>query len=143
MLSKRRVAVYLAAVRKAAGSRLVVATVYRPSDLNWINGTYPYRTMARYVDAFAPMVYWGCNDPRELAEESLRRLSRFRPVHLIGQAYDMGPEGGRTKPPSPKEITAFLAVGSRDGALGASFWSWQHATQAEWNAVARYPWPVS
>jgi hypothetical protein len=140
-LSDRRVAVYLGAVRRAAGDTPIVATVYRPTDLNWETGAYPYRTIARYVDAFAPMVYWGCVDPRQAARESLSRLAPLRPVHLIGQAYDMGPEGGRTEPPSPREIRAFLAVGQVRGALGASFWSWQHINGAEWNAMARFWWP--
>jgi hypothetical protein len=140
-LSKRRVAVYLGAVRGAAGDRPIIATVYRPTDLNWY-GPYPYRTIARYVDAFAPMVYWGCNDPRDAAQESIDRLSRLRPVHVIGQAYNMGPEGGRTKAPSPREIAAFLDVGLRNDALGASFWSWQHINAGEWRSMAEFPWPI-
>jgi hypothetical protein len=115
--------------------------VYRPTDLNW-NGVYPYRTIARYVDAFAPMVYWGCNDPRDAAQEAIDRLSRLRPVHVIGQAYNMGPEGGRTKAPSPREIVAFLDTGLRYEALGASFWSWQHINAGEWRSMAEFPWPL-
>jgi hypothetical protein len=138
-LSARRVAVYLGAVRRSAGDRLVVATVYRPTDLNW-TGDYPYRAMARYVDAFAPMVYWGCHDPRTTALESLKRLSSLRPVHLIGQAYNMASEGGRTAPPSAREISVFLEVGRRHGALGASFWDWQEINGAEWRALANYVW---
>jgi hypothetical protein len=140
-LSKRRVAVYLGAVRRAAGDRLVVATVYRPTDLNW-TGAYPYRTMARYVDAFAPMVYWGCTDPREAAAQSLKRLARLRPVHLLGQAYNMRYEGGRPVSPSPREISLFLLVGRRGGALGASFWDWQEMTSGEWKALAAFPWAI-
>jgi hypothetical protein len=141
-LSKRRIAVYLGAVRRAAEDRLVVATVYRPTDLNWTTGAYPYRTIARYVDAFAPMVYWGCTDPREAAVQSLKRLARLRPVHLIGQAYNMGPEGGRSVSPSPREIRAFLHVGQRRGAMGASFWDWQEMTPGEWKALAAFQWVV-
>jgi hypothetical protein len=140
-MTKRRVAVYLQAVRRAAGNTPIVATVYRPTDLNWY-GPYPYRTMARYVDAFAPMVYWGCTDPREAATESLERLSKLRPVHLIGQAYNMAPEGGRTKAPSAREINAFLSLGHRDGALGASFWDWQEINGGEWKALSRFDWSV-
>ncbi len=140
-LSKRRVGVYLAAVRKVAGDRLVVATVYRPTDENWDTGAYPYRTMARYVDAFAPMVYWGCDDPRTTALQAVPRLATLRPVHLIGQAYNMAAEGGRTAPPSPREITLFLDVGREHGAVGASFWDWQEITTREWNAMATFDWP--
>jgi len=140
-LSKRRIAVYLGAVRRAAGDRLVVATVYRPTDLNWY-GDYPYRTIARYVDAFAPMVYWGCNPPRIVAVQALQRLSTLRPVHLIGQAYNMADESGRTAPTSPREIDLFLRVGRRGGALGVSFWDWQEITAGEWKAMAAYSWPT-
>jgi hypothetical protein len=140
-LSRRRVAVYLAAVRRAAGDRLVVATVYRPTDLNWTGG-YPYRTIARYVDAFAPMVYWGCTDPRGATAQAVERLATLRPVHLIGQAYNMADEGGRSASPSAREIRLFLHVGRRGGALGASFWDWQEMTAGEWNAMAAYSWRV-
>jgi hypothetical protein len=118
-----------------------VATVYRPTDLNW-PGAYPYRTIARYVDAFAPMVYWGCTDPREAAAQSLKRLARLRPVHLLGQAYNMRDEGGRPASPSPREISLFLHVGRRGGALGASFWDWQEMTPGEWKALAAFPWAI-
>jgi hypothetical protein len=141
-LSRRRIAVYLGAVRRAAGDRLVVATVYRPTDLNWTTGAYPYRTIARYVDAFAPMVYWGCTDPREAAVQALKRLATLRPVHLIGQAYNMGPEGGRPVSPSPREISSFLSVGHRRGALGASFWDWQEMTAGEWRALTEFQWAL-
>jgi hypothetical protein len=138
-LSARRVGVYLGAIRQAAGDRLLVATVYRPTDLNR-HGAYPYQTMARYVDAFAPMVYWGCTEPGAAASESLHRLNTLRPVHLIGQAYDMGPEGGRQGAPSPREIRRFLGVGNHGGAVGASFWDWQEMTSAEWGAMGKFPW---
>src|SRR5439155_5117762 len=126
-LSEKRVAVYLGEVRQAAGNRTLVATVYRPTDKLWAPGRYPYATIARYVDAFAPMVYWGCVEPGAAAYETIARLAALRPVHLIGQGYDMGPEGGRIGAPSADEIRRFLDVARRGGALGASLWSWQHA----------------
>jgi hypothetical protein len=139
-LSEKRVKVYLGAVRQAAGNRLVVATVYRPTDRLWAPGAYPYAAIARYVDAFAPMVYWGCTEPGAAAFQTIARLAALRPVHLIGQAYDMGPEGGRMGAPSAAEIRRFLDVARRGGALGASFWSWQHANVVDWNALATFPW---
>jgi hypothetical protein len=141
-LSERRIGVYLGAVRRTAGDRPVIATVYRPTDSNWY-GPYPYRMIARYVDAFAPMVYWGCTHPGKAAVQSLKRLATLRPVHLIGQAYNMAEEGGRTESPSPHEIQLFLDVAQRGGAVGASFWSWQEMTRAEWNAMAAFPWSLS
>src|SRR5205823_1681886 len=139
-LSDRRAAVYLAAVRKAAGSRTVVATVYRPTDRFW--ATYPYATIARYVDAFAPMVYWGCIEPGAATAQTLARLGPLRPVHVIGQAYDMGPEGGRPGVPSDDETWRFLDVARRGGALGASLWSWQEAPPRAFDVLRDFDWPV-
>ena len=139
MLSAQRAAVYLELVRQAAGSRLVVATVYPPTDANW-DGGYPYQAMAAYVDAFAPMVYWECTDPGTDATLDVARLSTLRPVHVIGQAFNLASVGGRTVSPSEAEIAEFLSAGRRAGALGASFWVWQEATPEEWAAVAAFRW---
>ena len=142
MLSAQRAAVYLELVRQAAGSRLVVATVYPPNDTNW-DGGYPYQAMAPYVDAFAPMVYWECTDPGSDVTLDIARLSTLRPVHPIGQAFNFAGTGGRTVSPSGAEITEFLNASQRSGALGASFWVWQEATPEEWDAVSSYLWPAS
>ncbi|HWF15594.1 MAG TPA: hypothetical protein VG244_05385 [Acidimicrobiales bacterium] len=139
MLSAQRAAVYLELVRQTAGSRLVVATVYPPSDSNW-NGAYPYRAMAPYVDAFAPMVYWECADPGSDAALDVARLSTLRPVHLIGEAFNFASVGGRTDSPSGAEIAEFMKAGQRARALGASFWVWQEASPEEWAAVTGFPW---
>lgn len=138
-LSAQRAAVYLEEVRKAAGNRLVVATVYPPSDANW-NGGYPYGAMAPYVDAYAPMVYWECTDPGGQAALDVSRLSKLRPVHVIGQAFNFASVGGRTVSPSPAEISEFMAAANKAGALGASFWVWQEATAPEWAAVTKFHW---
>lgn len=134
----RRSRVYLSRVAVAAGNRPIVLTVPRVTEKRL--RSYPYAHMARYADAFAPMVYWSCNEPGALAEENLRVLSRWRPVHLIGQAYDMGVEGGRPGPPRGSELWRFLDVGRRKGALGVSFYVWQTATEEQLAAVGGYPW---
>jgi hypothetical protein len=142
MLSAQRAAVYLELVRQAAGNRLLVATVYPPTDANWY-GSYPYRAIAPYVDAFAPMVYWECTDPGTDAAQDVARLSTLRPVHVIGQAFNFAGTGGRTVSPSGAEIAEFMGASQRAGALGASFWVWQEATPEEWAAVAGFPWHAS
>ena len=139
-ISELRVKVYLGLVRQAAQNRLVVATVYRPSDRLWPSA-YPYAAIAPYVDAFAPMVYWNCLEPGALALESLERLKTLKPVHPIGQAWDPTSEGGRTSAPSAQETNRFLDVSRRNGALGASFWVWHLAGEEQWNALAAFPWP--
>jgi len=142
MLSAERAAAYLELVRQAAGNRLVVATVYPPTDSNW-DGGYPYRAMAPYIDAFAPMVYWECTDPASDATSDVARLSTLRPVHVIGQAFNFAGTGGRTISPSGAEIAEFLGASKRAGAMGASFWVWQEATPEEWAAVDGFPWRPS
>jgi hypothetical protein len=137
-LSALRARVYLGLVRRSVGNRPLVATVYRPTDARW--ATYPYQAIAPYVDAFAPMVYWGCTEPGEAATEALGRLSSLRPVHLIGQAYDMSEDGGRAGPPGAEETTRFLDVARRTGAVGASFWVWQSIDAEQWSAMAAYAW---
>lgn len=141
LLTERRITLYLGIVRPAAGAMPLVATVYRATDARW-NGTYPYRAIAPYVDAFAPMVYWGCVEPGSATQESIDRLASLKPVHVIGQGYDAGPEGGRVGAPSATETVRFLDVARRAGAVGASLWVWQSMPDHQWDAVSAYVWPV-
>jgi hypothetical protein len=136
--SPLRIRVYLSRVRAAAPKLPLVATVMRPTTYQL--ATYPYRAEAPYIDVFAPMVYWSCNEPGKLAAESLRPLVKMRPVHLIGQSYDMGPEGGRHGLPTGREIWRFLDVAKRSGAVGASLYLYTETRRAQWTALSRYPW---
>jgi hypothetical protein len=137
-LSAQRVAVYLGLVRPARDGRPLVATVYPPTD-HWM-AAYPYGTMAPYVDAFAPMVYWECRDPGDAATEAVTRLSPMKPVTVIGQAFSFGDVGGRVTQPDTAELDRFMGTARQDGAIGASFWVWQDLTGEEWNALTAYPW---
>ncbi len=139
ILTERRITVYLGIVRPAAGDMPLVATVYRATEARW-TGTYPYRAIAPYVDAFAPMVYWGCVEPGAATQESIARLATLKPVHVIGQGYDAGPEGGRTGAPSGAETVRFLDVARRNGAIGASFWVWQSMPAEQWDALSNFAW---
>ena len=142
VLTERRITVYLGLLRPAGPDTVLAATVYRPTDKLW-NGTYPYRAIAPYVDAFAPMVYWGCTEPGEAAAQAIERLSSLKPVHVIGQGYDAGPGGGRAGAPSAQETLRFLDVARRGGAAGASFWVWQSIDGEQWDALAGYNWPLT
>ena len=141
VLTERRITVYLGLVRPAAGDMPMIATVYRATEARW-NGSYPYRAIAPYVDAFAPMVYWGCVEPGGATLESIQRLATLKPVHVIGQGYDAGPEGGRTGAPSAAETVRFLDVARRAGAVGASMWVWQSMPDHQWDALSTYVWPI-
>ncbi|HEX6596024.1 MAG TPA: hypothetical protein VF045_03765 [Acidimicrobiales bacterium] len=140
-ISEIRVQVYLGLVRQAAGNRMVVATVYWPNATRWPD-RYPYKAIAPYVDAFAPMAYWGCSEPGAVASQSIERLKTLRPVHAIGTGYDASVDGGRSAAPSAHETNRFLDVARRGGALGASFWVWHYMGDEQWSALSAFPWPT-
>jgi len=137
-LSPQRTEVYLGLVRRAFPKVLMVGTVFPPNDHFW--ATYPYASIAAYVDALAPMVYWGCDQPAADVAVALQRLRPLAPVHVIGQAYSMGDVGGRQPSPSPTEISTFLLAARSGGAVGASLWSWQSIDADEWAALSSYRW---
>ena len=135
----KRVSYYLSLVRRAARGRPVVATVMRPTDEQLAK--YPYAAEARYIDAFAPMDYWSCQEPGDLAVRSIQALAKFgKPVTVIGQAYDMADEGGRPGVPTAAETWRFLDSAKRGGAIGASLWTYETSGPAQWVPLARYLW---
>lgn len=134
----QRVALYLSLVRSYAGRRPVVATVPRPTPKRL--ASFPYAAFAPYADVFAPMVYWSCNEPGELVAQSLRQLGRILPVAPVGQAYDMGEEGGRSGVPTRAETWRFLDVARRGGAVGASLWTVEQMGAGQLDALTDYPW---
>ncbi|BEP14570.1 hypothetical protein acdb102_28810 [Acidothermaceae bacterium B102] len=135
----KRVSYYLSLVRRAARGRPVVATVMRPTDEQLAK--YPYAAMAPYIDAYAPMDYWSCQEPGDLTLRSIQALASFgKPVTVIGQAYDMADEGGRPGVPTAAETWRFLDSAKRAGAIGASLWTYETSGPAQWVPLARYPW---
>ncbi len=139
-VTERRLRTYLEGVRPALGGRPLVATVYPPTDHWW--KTYPYGAVAPYVDAWAPMLYWGCKDPGAVVDQAIARLGASAPVLPIGQAYDQGPDGGRSGRPSAAETLRFLDHATRRGAIGTSFWLWDDAAIEQWQVIASFPWKV-
>ena len=132
-------AAYTNGLRAAAGpDELLIATVPRPSDV--VTPIYPYAEVIGPFDVVAPMVYWLNREPDTDAAEALDFLAQFgKPIAPIGQAYDGGPEGGRPGPPTPDEIERFCRAAAAHGAIGASFWSWQHADPSVWDAITASP----
>ena len=137
-ISARRVAYYLALVRTDAGSKPVVATVPRPTSLSL--ASYPYAAEAPFVDAFAPMVYWSCNEPGAAVATAIAALRPLRPVVPIGQDYNMASEGGPAGLPSGLEVWRFVDVARRDGALGVSLYDLESGGSIQLAALAAYPW---
>jgi hypothetical protein len=134
----RRVALYLSLVRAYAGTRPVAATVPRPTPKR--RASFPYAAFAPYADVFVPMVYWSCNEPGRLVQQSLTELGRWLPVAPVGQGYDMGTEGGRRGLPTRAETWRFLDVAKRGGAVGASLWTIEKVGDGQWAALRDYPW---
>ncbi len=134
----RRVRLYLSLVRAHAGTRPVAATVPRPTPKRL--ASFPYAAFPPYADLFVPMVYWSCNEPGRLVVQSLQRLGRMLPVAPVGQAYDMGTEGGRRGLPSRQETLRFLDIAKRGGAVGASLWTYEKTGPAQWGALRDYAW---
>ncbi len=84
----RRMRVYLSRVRKMAGDMPVLSTVMRPAKSQITS--YPYSAQVPYIDAFVPMVYWGCNEPGEVTAQAIKYLSKMRPVHPLGPVLQHG-----------------------------------------------------
>jgi hypothetical protein len=56
------------------------------------------------------------------------------PVEVLGQMFDWYQNGVNS--PSAAEIAACAAAARDGGAVGVSFFEWNHATQEEWGAFA-------
>lgn len=138
-LTARRLGVYLGLVQRSMGSRPLVTTVPHANAHWW--KTYDYKSQVPYVDAFAVMAYWGCVEPGREVSQSVSRLAPLgRPLHFIGQAFDLGPYGGRVGDPRGREVWRFADVARRSGVIGVSLYVWQHATREQFAALGAYPW---
>jgi hypothetical protein len=143
-LTPKRVAAYFSRISAYAGPRPVIATVYRPTDHWWGtnggDGAYPYRAEAPFVDVFAPMLYWGCNYAGPVTQQAVDRLKALRPVHTIGQAYDMYRDGaGRPGLPTPQEIWWWLDTSASHGAIGGSLYLYSQMRGPQWRALWGFP----
>ncbi|MBW3548304.1 MAG: peptidoglycan-binding protein, partial [Actinobacteria bacterium] len=138
-LTPEGAAAYGHLLREAVGPRYpLVAVVPRPSSK--MQRIFPYAAVLPPFDAVAPMTYWLNRQPDSDVVNDVTFLLPFgKPVIPVGQAYDGAPEGGRPGPPPPDEIARFLAAAEASGAVGASFWSWQHANQPIWDTIAAAP----
>lgn len=138
-LSRSTVSAYSKGLRQALPGSYLIAVPPRPTPTTI--RSFPYDAFIPFYDAVAPMVYWGRYDPSATVTSAIEYLSRFgKPVAPIGQTYDMEPEGGPRGNPPPHQTWAFMRGAKRNGAVGVSFWSWQHATSPEFDAVRKFVW---
>ena len=107
--------------------------------------TYPFATVALSWNAIVPMDYWHLQIRPYSADEAYRyvrdsvRLIRAEtrtdePVEVLGQMFDWYQTGVNS--PSAAEIAACAAAARDSGAVGVSFFEWNHATQEEWGTIA-------
>lgn len=131
---------YSAALRAAAPDAYLIVVPPRPSP--HAIKTFPFDAVIPHYDAVAPMVYWGRYDPEQTAVDSIRFFAeRYgKLVAPIGQAYDMGPEGGPDGNPPPWQSWAFMRASKLKGAIGVSFWVWETATTPEFHSIREFPW---
>lgn len=93
--------------------------------------TFPYQEFSSFCSVCLPQVYWGLigMTPEEALAMSLRGLEEFKlPVAPVGQSY-----GEVTS----DEIIRFSQLAMANGLEGISYYNWQHATEAQLNAVGR------
>ena len=141
VLTRSRARRYAANLRLIAPKAFLVLVPPRPTS--WVRSFYPYDVLVPHFDAVAPMVYWGRTPPAQAAQQAMAYLRRFgKPVAPIGQSFDMGPEGGPKGAPKGKALVHFMNEALATGAVGVSFWSWQHTPSRLWHTIDTYRWPA-
>jgi hypothetical protein len=139
VLTRGRAQRYSRGLRAAAHGKFLVLVPPRPNP--YTVSFYPYDVTVPYFDAVAPMVYWGSRSPVDTTDWAIDYLGRFgKPVAPIGQSFDMGPEGGPKGPPGGKAVINFMQASQNKGAVGVSFWSWQHTPARLWHTISTYRW---
>lgn len=120
---------------------------------------YPYAAIAASWNVMAPMNYWHSSAHHGYTAADVVRfvtisvvtiraamlaagVSSPIPVEELGQMYDMYSDdgAGTAHNPTGAEITADLAAARALGCIGASYFEWQTATQAQWQALSSYAW---
>src|SRR5438067_5447623 len=132
-LTPQGAAAYGAKLRALVGPGYpLIATVPRPSAVR----PFPYAEATHSFDAIAPMVYWLNRDPATDVAGAVAALAPLgKPVIPVGQAYNGGAEGGPNLDPPKEALVAFMNTAFARGAVGVSFWVWNHATPQQWQAI--------
>jgi len=132
-LSADGAAAYGAKLRALVGPNYpLIATVPRPSAKR----PFPFAEATASFDAIAPMVYWQNRDPATDVAGAIATLAPLgKPILPVGQAYNGGSEGGPDRDPPKEQLVAFMDTAMAKGALGVSFWVWNHATADQWSAI--------
>ena len=137
---------------------LLVAAVIHPYNQTY----YPYAAIATSWNVIAPMNYWHSRANHAYSQDAVRRFVTNSlitvqaamgaggdvtplPIEELGQMYDMYTQDGTGAQDAPTgpEITADAQAARAAGCIGVSYFEWQTATQAEWQALSAYNWPTS
>ncbi|MHB1535621.1 MAG: peptidoglycan-binding domain-containing protein [Acidimicrobiales bacterium] len=121
-------------LRQAAGPAYpLIAVVPQPATAP----SFPYRALLGAFDAVAPTVVWGSGDPTAVVQATVSALAPYgKPILPIAQAFTNANQPGNTVALTPAQITAFIVAARHAGSVGASFWSWQTISAAQWQAIA-------
>ena len=140
-LTRQGARAYAAGLRRYSYGTYLILVPPRPNS--YTLAFYPYNVLIPQFDAVAPMVYWGRESAVQATARALAYLGRFgKPVAPIGQAFDMGPEGGPKGAPSDLTVERFMQASESHSAVGVSFWSWQHTPMRLWYTIHSFPWPT-
>ena len=120
---------YVAKLRAKVGSSYPIGLAAFPY-VNY-HPSFPYSVfLAPGAAQFnLPQMYWraiGTTPDRIFARTYEMNLPYGRPVFPLGQLY----EG-----PASADVQRFRALAQSYGARGVSWWSWQHATDSDWQAA--------
>jgi hypothetical protein len=139
VLTRERARNYARWLRTNTRGKFIILVPPRPNP--YTVAFYPYDLLVPSFDAVAPMVYWGSRSPDGTARWAIDYLKRFgKPVAPIGQSFDMGPEGGPKGAPKGSAVRRFMDAAKNTGAVGVSFWSWQHTPARLWHTINTYTW---
>ncbi|HEV2235744.1 MAG TPA: hypothetical protein VGR57_03700 [Ktedonobacterales bacterium] len=130
----------------------LVAIVLHPLS----HSGYPYAAIATSWNVISPMNYWYSNVARAYtAADTVRFVTTSlitiraavgpaMPIEELGQTYvedhRYGDGVAPANAPTADETIADLRMAHQLGCVGISFYAWQTATQAEWQAIAATPW---
>ncbi len=108
-----------------------VALGYSTFALPQYHDNFPYPEFSSFCSVCLPQVYWGLMSFSldEAFAMCLRGLAKYKlPVAPVGQCYGTV---------SPGEIVRFSELARANNLQGISYYDWQHASEAQLDAVGR------
>jgi hypothetical protein len=135
---------YSQIVRARLGPDVLMAITTYPPQSYW-GRQFPFGALAPSWDVIAPQDYWhtrtGAYSGGDAASyvttsiQDIRRVPGLATIGIdvIGQMYDLYQNGYNS--PSAAEIGGALQAAARGHVLAVSFFEWNHATSAEWQAL--------